>query len=157
MQSNPYRTYVEDGILTADPVKLVQLLYRGAIEAVAAARAKLASGEIKSRSAAVSKAIEILAELASTLDHEKGGELSVRLAALYDYMQRRLIDGNSGQADAPLAEVGRILQTLEEAWLQVKAPVTENSFGPRKLPNENEGIVLNQPAPAEYVPLSCAC
>lgn len=157
MHSNPYQTYVQDGILTADPVRLVQLLYRGAIDAVGTARQKLASGDIKSRSMSVTKAIEILAELASTLDREKGGELSVRLAALYDYMQRRLIQGNSEQTDAPLGEVERLLQTLEEAWLQVKAPLTENSFSPRNAREENAGIMLHQAAPAEYVPLSCAC
>ena len=70
MQTNPYEAYIEDEILTADPVKLVQMLYRGAMEAIADARVKLARGDIKGRSGAVTKAVEILAELSSSLDHE---------------------------------------------------------------------------------------
>src|ERR1700692_2100009 len=125
MQANPYQTYVDDEILTADPLKLVDLLYRGALEAVGCARVKLASGDIKARSAAVTKAIEILVELTSSLDYQRGGELSTQLAALYDYMQRRLIDANREQADAPLAEVEQILETVGEAWAQVKVPAGE--------------------------------
>jgi flagellar secretion chaperone FliS len=124
--ANPYQTYVDDEILTADPLKLVDLLYRGAIEAVGCARLKLVSGDIKARSAAVTKAIEILVELTSSLDYQRGGELSIQLAALYDYMQRRLIDANREQADAPLAEVEQILETVGEAWAQVKAPAGES-------------------------------
>lgn len=156
MRTNPYQTYVDDEILTADPVQLVHLLYRGAIEAVRCARAKLASGDIKARSAAVTKAIEILAELSSSLDHERGGELSARLAALYDYMQRRLIDANREQADPPLAEVERILQTLEEAWSQVKAPAAESPDGVQPLRAGSAERALNRMAPADHVPVSCA-
>ena len=144
MRSNPYQAYVEDEILTADPVKLVQMLYRGAIEAVADARAKLARRDIKGRSAAVTKAVEILGELSSSLDHERGGELSASLAALYDFVQRRLLAGNQEQADRPLAEAGRILQTLGEAWLGLEVPSDANA---------KPGRSAYQ---TEYVPLSCA-
>jgi len=154
MRTNAYKTYVEDEILTADPVRLVQLLYRGAEEAVTTARAKLATGDIKARSAAITKAIEILAELASSLDHAQGGELSERLAALYDYMQRRLIDANIQQADAPLAEVQQILGTLDEAWSSVATPTPEPVS--KRTRRFEEDSALNHMAPADYEPLSCA-
>jgi len=155
MRTNPYKTYVEDEILTADPVKLVQLMYRGAVEAVTTARASLAAGDIKARSVGITKTIEILAELASSLDHKQGGELSERLAALYDYMQRRLIDANTQQADSPLAEVQQILITLEEAWCAVEAPVAE-AAGRKTRYREDGESAPNRMAPADYVPLSCA-
>jgi flagellar protein FliS len=139
MLSNPYQAYIEDEILTADPIKLVQMLYRGAMQAIADARAKLAMGDIKGRSAAVTKAVEILAELSSSLDHERGGELSASLAALYDFAQRHLLAGNQEQADRPLAEAGRVLETLGEAWMGLAVPPPGRAAG--------------QP---ERVPLSCA-
>ena len=154
MRANPYQTYVEDEILTADPVKLVHLLYRGASEAVRSARAKLAIRDVKARSAAVTKAIEILAELSSALAHERGGELSARLAALYDYMQRRLIDANREQADPPLAEVEKILKTLEEAWSQVSP--AEPPQVPRSYRAESTDPALDPTADEEHVPVSCA-
>ncbi|MGI8743252.1 MAG: flagellar export chaperone FliS [Bryobacteraceae bacterium] len=134
MRPTAYRNYFEDEILSADPVKLVQLLYRGALNAIGSARRYLAAGDIQARSRAVTKAINILTELVQSLDHARGGELSQNLLRVYDYSQRLLIEGNGRQADAPLAEAERLLSTLLEAWQQ-----TQTSHA------------------AEYEPMSCAC
>jgi flagellar protein FliS len=112
--------YLETEVLNADPVKLVRMLYRGAIEAVAAARGHLASGAIQERSRQIMRAWMILRELTQSLDHQQGGDISLQLAALYDYMQTRLIKANELQADSPLAEVESLLGTLSEAWQSVK-------------------------------------
>ena len=61
-------------------------------------------------------------ELATSLDHERGGEISQRLALLYDYMQRQLLDANMKQSDGPLAEVLGLLSTLSEAWEGIRKP-----------------------------------
>lgn len=151
MRINPYQAYADDEILAADPIKLVQLLYQGAAEAVSGARAKLARGDIKGRSGDVSKGIEILSELSFSLNHEKGNDLSARLAELYDYMQRRLIEGHQQQADAPFAEVEQLLLTLGEAWSGV-----EESARMKGVRAEAADQSFAGTATQEYVPLSCA-
>jgi flagellar protein FliS len=108
--------YREGRILSADPLELVTMLYQGCSDAVREARRRLASGDIAGRSRAISDACDILTELLTSLDRERGGEIAVRLALLYDYMQRRLIEANCRQEDAPLAEVVGLLTTLGEAW-----------------------------------------
>ncbi len=130
MRTNPYEAYIDDEILNAEPLKLVQLMYQGMIDAVTSARASLARRDIKARSRSITKAILILTELSSSLNHEKGGELSARLAALYDYMQRRLLEANQKQVDPPLAEVAQLLQTLFEAWetIAAAAPLRKRLF-----------------------------
>src|ERR1043166_2646259 len=105
MYPNAYETYLEGRIASADPLELGKLLYQGASDAVRDARRYLEAGEISARSRAISKACEILTELTVSLDHAAGGEISSRLAQLYDYMQRRLLDANFRQADEPLVEV----------------------------------------------------
>ena len=115
--TNPaHEAYLAQKVLSADPIELVRMLYAGATEAVDTARARLAAGDIRGRSAAISKAVEILAELAATLDHGRAPELSRSLAALYDYMQRRLLEANFQQADSPLLEVLNLVRTLAEGW-----------------------------------------
>jgi flagellar protein FliS len=111
--------YLESQVLTADPMELVRLLYRGAGDAVHRAAAELAAGHILARSRQISKAYAILARLAVTLDHARGGALSRSLAELYDYMQRRLLEANRHQTVEPLAEVELLLATLLEGWDQV--------------------------------------
>jgi flagellar protein FliS len=122
MTNNIYDTYLEAEVLGADPMKLVHMLYRGATEAVAAARRHLAAGEIRPRSRQITKSWEILYELSRSLDHERGGEISRRLSELYAYMQGRLLEANAQQTDAPLADVESLLTTLGEAWASVKFP-----------------------------------
>ena len=116
MMNPAHEAYLTQRILSADPVELVRMLHRAVSESVEAARAHLASRDIRARSSAISKAVEILAELAGTLDHQRAPELSRNLAALYDYMQRRLLEANFRQAEAPLAEVLGLVRTLAEGW-----------------------------------------
>ena len=116
--------YVENEILQADPIRLIQMLYRGAIEAVAKARGHLREANIQDRSRQITKAAEIINELTLSLDREKGGEIAANLAELYDYLQRLLQDANFRQVEEPLAEAGRLLSTLQEAWAQCTPPVS---------------------------------
>ncbi len=126
MAANGHGAYVAEKILSADPVELIGMLYGAAIESVESARRYLAAGAIPARSAAISKAIEILCELTASLSPEPA--ISRRLAELYDYMQRRLLEANFEQSDAPLTEVSRLLATLAEAWQGVShAAVAEPS------------------------------
>ncbi len=131
----PEDIYLESKVLTADPVELVCLLYRGSVDAVRDAQACLAGGRILERARALSKAHAILGHLSGTLDVERGGTLSRRLAELYDYMQRRLIEANRTQQGEPLREVERLLADLLDGW---------------------ERIGTGEAAPAERAPLAGA-
>jgi flagellar protein FliS len=116
MRHYVYDSYQEAEILSASPLHLVRLLYRGAIEAITTARRCLAAGDIAGRTQAINKAFKIVTELAFSLDHRQGAELSRTLVELYDYVQRLLIDANCRQADPPLAEAQKLMTTLLEAW-----------------------------------------
>jgi flagellar secretion chaperone FliS len=123
MYANASNVYLETRVLSADPLELVRLLYHAANGAVRDARRHLEKGDILARSRSISKACGILDELLSALDRERGGEIVPRLAELYDYMRRKLLEANRSQADPPLAEVLGLLATLLEAWegVQVEA------------------------------------
>ena len=120
MWPNARDAYLETRVLAADPVELVGMAYQATLVAVRDARTHLAAGDIAARSRSISKAYDILVELANSLDHQRAPEISKRLAALYDYIQRRLLAANFEQKDAPLAEVLRLLTTLAEGWEGVK-------------------------------------
>jgi flagellar protein FliS len=115
------QAYLETKVLSADPLELVAMLYDAALASVAAAREHLSRGEIRARSEAISKAISILTELATSLDHDAGGDLSRNLTELYSYIQRRLIEANLNQSDGPLAETQGLLLSLSEAWEVVRS------------------------------------
>ena len=108
--------YLESRVLTADPVELIHLLYEHVRLQVGFARASLAVGDIAARSQAVSKALAGLGELEGSLNYNAGGAIARNLGRLYQYMRKRLLDGNFRQEDAPLAEVERLIQTMDEGW-----------------------------------------
>jgi len=116
MLTNAHEVYFLDRVMGADRLELVRMLYSGAIEAVRVAREELAAGRIGERSKAIGKAYRILAELTTSLDRTRGGDLAVRLLELYDYMMRRLTEANFQQKDQPLEEVLGLLSTLSEGW-----------------------------------------
>jgi flagellar protein FliS len=120
MPANAYNTYLEATILSADPVELVRILHRTAIDSVHDARGYLAAGDVAARVRSVNKAWGAIRELSFCLNHEAQPILARQLAELYDFMQRRLLAANFEQTDAPLAEVGRLLENLSEAWEKVE-------------------------------------
>ena len=111
--------YLENEILSAGPVRRIQLLYEGAIEGIASARLALSAGDIPRRASKINKALAILAELALSLDHSRGASVTRELVEIYDYAQRCLIEGSSKQADQPFADAEQVLKTVLEAWKAV--------------------------------------
>ena len=59
------------------------------------------------------------------LDLTAPNEIAGRLAALYDYMQKRLLEANFKQIDAPLGEVLGLLTTLSEGWAGIQQAAPE--------------------------------
>jgi flagellar secretion chaperone FliS len=131
MGHDAHDAYLESRVLSADPVELIRLLYQTGVSAVQDARRHLADGKIMERSKAITKASLVVIQLVTSLDHERGGEISRRLAGLYDYMLRRLTEANFQQRDEPLAEVLSLLATLAEGWEGVRpAPKPEPAGNP---------------------------
>jgi flagellar secretion chaperone FliS len=146
MRSNVYRNFIEEEVLSASPVKLIQLLYESALDAIGSARRHLRLGEIRARSRAITRAMAIVTELSLSLDRQAGRDLSKNLAELYGYIERLLIEANTRQTDAPLATAERLLTTLLEGWKALlQAPPAQPVPEPQVAPEH----------PA-YEPVSCA-
>lgn len=143
--------YREEEILSAEPIKLVRMLYAGAVEAVGEARQALALADIRRRSAAITRANLIVNELALSLNMAAGGELARNLADLYAYIQKRLLEANFKQADEPLAEAERLLRTLREGWDACEVPAAEPHSG-----SAAEGAAYLTPAEESYASVSYA-
>lgn len=121
MMRNPAESYAKVGIdaavASADPHRLVMMLFDGAIAAVSLAKTQMQADNIAQKGAAISKAINLINDgLKASLDIEAGGELAERLAALYDYMTQRLLFANLKNNVAALDEVSELLSSLREAW-----------------------------------------
>ena len=146
MYQNLQQNYLESEVLSADPLRLVELLYRGAIEAIQSARVAVKSRDIQQRSKQISKALAIVNQLALSLDHSKGGTISRQLLELYDYMGRRLTEANIQQTEPPLAEISTLLNTLLEGW----------QFGERETKTAPPANRYAESAECDYAPIRCS-
>ena len=108
---------VETGISTADPHKLILMLFEGSLLQVGTAVIALEKKDIPAKGSAISKAIEIILNgLKVSLDYEAGGDLAERLGALYDYMTQRLLYANLHNSQPAMEEVIKLLTELKGAW-----------------------------------------
>ncbi|WP_150909665.1 flagellar export chaperone FliS [Marinobacter halotolerans] len=110
------RVNTQTSITDADPHKLIQLLYNGAIERINMAKARMQAKDIEAKGRLITKAIEIIGGLRSFLDFEKGGDLALRLESLYDYMERTLFEANRHNDLKKLDEVANLLRSIKDGW-----------------------------------------
>lgn len=111
---------LETGVIAASPHQLIQMLYEGAELAVRMAIRHMNERDLPKKSAAISKAsIIILEGLRVALDTRKGGDIALQLDALYEYMNKQLMQAHVHNQVAPLEEVLGLLRELHEAWRQI--------------------------------------
>ena len=124
MNRNPAAAYkqvdIEIAAETADPHRLIMMLFEGAQTALVMARAHMEQKNIAEKGRAISQAIDIVTNgLLASLDMTQGGELAERLAALYDYISRRLLWANLKNDLAALDEAKSLLGELQTAWAAI--------------------------------------
>lgn len=112
---------IESGVDSADPHKLILLLYQGALLAIASAKNQMMRNETAAKGASISHAISIIdSGLKASLNMEQGGELSQNLSDLYSYMVDRLVNANLNNDVATLDEISKMLIELRTAWESIR-------------------------------------
>jgi flagellar protein FliS len=123
--ANPWKSYQQVATHTAPPGQLVLMLYEGAIRFLHRALAGFQIDDPAQSNEAISNNIirtqDIIFELNVTLNIEAGGELAMTLRRLYDYLDRRLMDGNLKKDEAAVREVIGRITVLRDAWSQMLA------------------------------------
>jgi flagellar protein FliS len=132
---NQYRTVDAYGAASAgDRLQLIARMMQGALDRIATAKGHMQRGEQAPKGEALGRAVRMIDGLRSCLDHERGGEVAANLAALYEYMTRRLTEANLRNDQRPLDEVADLLDEIRSGWEQMMA-----SPGLRAVPTTTAG------------------
>ena len=110
------QNYLRTQVLTATPEQLQMMLYDGAIRFAEQARPALQAKNWEVSYNMISRAQRIIAELISSLRPDLAPELCGKLAGLYNYVYRQLIDANINHKIEPLDEAIKILRYQRETW-----------------------------------------
>ncbi len=119
------RVGLQTEVMEADPHKLIQLLLEGALTRLAMAKSFIEKNDFEGKNEKLGQVVEILCSLQESLDHERGGDISVNLERLYDYMTRRLFDANRLNDTDIINEVMGLLLEIKAGWEGIRESYEE--------------------------------
>jgi flagellar protein FliS len=115
--------YLASAVENAPPVKILRMLYEGAIRFLIKAKAcKTASRE---QVEWIRKCEDIISELRITLDHSANPQVAASLDGLYGFCLDELGDAVIQRDPSRIDGAQEVLTTLLEAWKQVQIESTE--------------------------------
>lgn len=103
-------------IVDADPHRLIQLLFKGAIERMHMAKARIQAKDFEGKNRLINGTINIVVSLRGVLDFEQGGEMAQQLEGLYFYIERILVQANMQNNVENLDEAAALLSEIKEGW-----------------------------------------
>ncbi|RQD63121.1 MAG: flagellar export chaperone FliS [Desulfonatronovibrio sp. MSAO_Bac4] len=119
MYSNAARAYFSTKVNTTSQEELVVMLFEAAIKFLEQAKIKIEEKDYQEKGNAISKTLDIIAELDSSLNTERGGEVAQNLHALYQFCQSRLLMANLKMDVQIIDEVIGMLKEVGSAFAEV--------------------------------------
>lgn len=116
--SNPYERYRQQGVLMANPVELVVMLYDGCIKQLKLAKIAMHEKRFDNSNICFQKAQMIIVELLNSLDLHY--PIAKELMNIYDFVLRQIIEINASKSENAIGGLVEILSSLREAWEQVQ-------------------------------------
>src|SRR5215207_8202321 len=112
----PSQEYLKTKVMTASPEMLTLMLWDGAIRFAEQGKEAIAKKEIEASYKGLVRAQRIITELLSNLKHDVNPELCGQLAALYNFIFRRLVDANITKDVKLVDDALEIMRHQRETW-----------------------------------------
>lgn len=118
MTPNPQAAaqYLRTKVQTATPEQLQMMLFDGALRFGEQAKVALQNQKYEDSYNLIGKVQKILAELSCTLKHDVYPELCKKLAALYTYAYRQLVEANMHHSLTAMDDALNVLRYQRETW-----------------------------------------
>ncbi len=113
--------YLQTQVTTTSQGDILIMLYDGAINFLNKAKGYLAANDMAQKGIYISKALDILNELDSTLNLEKGGDLATNLHNLYFFCNSRLLMANLKKDAKMIDEALIVLTGLRSAYAEINS------------------------------------
>ena len=101
-------------------MKIVLMLYDGAISYLRKALVYGEMGDVKNRNVLINKARDVIAELDGGLDEAIGGDFAVKLRQLYNFMREHLSTSIHTQNTQAVNDIIKILSSVRDSWQEVE-------------------------------------
>lgn len=121
---NPYNQYKKQAITTANPGKLLVMLFDGAIKFSGQARLAIEGKNVEQANIYIKKCQDIIDELMGSLNMDY--EISKQLYQLYEYINHQFLQANIQKDTRFLDEADRLLRDFRETWLEANKIVKKS-------------------------------
>jgi len=118
-QKSAADAYRQAAIENAPPLKVVHMLYQGALRFIDQAAQIDPEKDLKGFQEKINRADAIVSELRLSLDHEAAPELTDKLNALYLFVEDRLRTAFLERSPEMLPEARSVLCTLLDGWQKI--------------------------------------
>lgn len=114
--------YKQASLETAPPLKIVHMLYEGALRFLAQAEQAERNGPAVEFVDRLRRADAIVCELRFCLDHEAAPDVAANLTSLYLFVESRIQEAMNERDIEPIAKAREVLTTLYQGWKAVEVP-----------------------------------
>jgi flagellar protein FliS len=122
---DPTSAYRTSQVVSASRAGQIVLLYQGAIRFGTQHLAFVERHDVEQAHRASIRCQEIVTSLRASLDLS-AGPIAIQLDELYDFVLRRLADGNASKEQRPTEEALQVLRGLLDAWQELATRPTSD-------------------------------
>lgn len=117
--ANASDAYLRDAVLTATPEQLHLMLYDGAIRFTRQGIEGLENRKWDVGFEGFSRAQKIIVEMIGALNYDVDRALCTRMAGLYNFIYRKLVESGVTRVPGPAREALKLLEYQRETWVML--------------------------------------
>lgn len=144
MSAGNSNEYLRNQVLTASPEQLQMMLYDGAIRYARQGREAIEGRDIEGAFNLLTRAQRIVLEMLNGLRPEVNRDLCSKMAGLYNFVYRKLVDASINRDPHAVDEALGILEYQRETWAMLMAKLAkergEVTTPPTGEPSEAESL-----------------
>ena len=125
----PSQEYLKTKVMTASPEMLTLMLWDGAIRFAEQGKEAILKKEIEASYKSLVRSQRIMTELTTNLRHEVDPELCGKLAALYNFIYRRLVDANLTKNTQFVDDALEIMRHQRQTWVMLMDKLARERAG----------------------------
>jgi flagellar secretion chaperone FliS len=114
--ANPFARYQQTAATTADGGDLLILTYEALLRWLSRAQEAIDAGNLVDAHQALMYSQDLILNLSTSLDFERGRDIATNLQALYQFLSREIVQANVDKDSARIGSVRELIAPLLDAW-----------------------------------------
>jgi flagellar protein FliS len=147
---NPSNEYLRNAVMTATPEQLHLMLYDGAIRFARQGIEGIRAGKWEEAFNGFTRAQKIVLEMTSALNYDVDRQLCERMAGLYNFIYRKLVEASVERNSQAGEEALGLLEYQRETWVLLIQKLRQEHGPQRSSSPSASGSAEHQPCEAAY-------